>query len=348
MRTLLICWLALVLAACGGSSSSGSADSSNTPSDGNTDNGGDPGTGDNGGTDNGGDSGGTDNGGDTGGGDPATPQQPDCNWASPAEVTAAETFGNTASASTYDLSSYSERTDLDSDLTGTWVLLHKLTSVSETAGVRTTTVREQRTYFVIRDNGGQAEVAACNTGGGFQTLSDTSVPFSLPVLGAGTQPLFSKTSNSHLDGATLADNNNESYSDQTTQAIKISATTTALGQNSLTYGSSSENNVAVNCYTQQRERSVRQSCSSDPEATSMTLSLLLGTSAGQQGLLYNTAPYYTLSNDNQVMLQRATPATRTVSTGNSSVTINVALESAMELPSGNATSGTLTSSLTLP
>lgn len=345
MRTLLICWLALVLAACGGSSSSGSAGSNNTPDDGNTDTGG--GSGDNGGATDPGDSGGTDNGGNTGG-DPTTPQQPDCNWASPAEVTPAETFGNTASASTYDLSGYTERTDLNSDLTGTWVLLHKITSVSETAGVRTTTIREQRTYFVIRDNGGQAEVAACDTGGGFQTLSDTSVPFSLPVLGTGTQPLFSKTSNSHLDGTTLADNNNESYSDQTTQVIKISSATTALGQNSLTYGSSSEDNVAVNCYTQQRERSVRQSCSADPEATSMTLSLLLGTSAGQQGLLYNTAPYYTLSNDNQVMLQQATPATHTVSTGTSSLTINVALESAIEVPSGSATSGTLTSSLTLP
>lgn len=355
MRTLLICWLALVLAACGGSSSSGSADSSNTPSDGNTDNGGDPGTGDNGGTDNGGDNGGTDNGGDTGGGDPATPQQPDCNWASPAEVTAAETFGNTASASTYDLSSYSERTDLDSDLTGTWVAVHRLTSVTDDGSNHRTRTVWQTFTFVIRDNAGTLQVADCANGSSFVDLSMTGEDVTLPLFRTNTfsraqeAPSFTLSSSTHMQGEILADysyNNGRSQvslSAQNTAAIKVSGNTAALGQHSvdLAYDgvNVSNSNQDIWCISQERTLSASQDCANPIQPSLLTLALSTASSSGLASLRYSQQQQADgseaigtvlshISNQAYAIKQSGVPSAFSITTSTGEVSTNIAFDDA--------------------
>lgn len=279
MRALLILSLGLLLSACGGSSSS-SANNAGTPDSGTPDNstpdtgsGGDSGS--SGGDSGSGDSGSGDSGGDSGG--TTTPDPVDCDWQTPADVSASETLGNTADSATYDLSSYSERTDLNADLTGTWVLLHQMTRVQDDTSLnkRTTSTSWQKFTLIIRDSGSGPEAASC-TDGGFVALADTASAFRLPLFPAGTQvneaeaPWFTLDSNSHMTAASLPSYSYASgryqvtLSDQYTVAIKVSDAVTSPGSHSLALSysgvSESENNADVWCFSQKRTQAAEQSC----------------------------------------------------------------------------------------
>jgi hypothetical protein len=345
VRFFYVALLALLLAGCplndDSSGSSSATDNGGQTDDGNDNNTGGDSSGD-------GDSSGSD--GDSGSdGGTTTPPPVDCDWQEPTEVTPTETLGNTSDATIYSLDGHSERSDLNSDLTGTWVLIHKVTSSSDSANTRNTTILEQKTHFVIRDNGGQLEVSVCNSNGsGFEDLEDTSSDFTLPLFGGITQPTFSKTSNSQLTGQALS-GTDISYSNQSTQAIKISAATSAFGQSTLTFDATTESNANTFCFSQRRERSMQQACTADPQDTELSLYMLLGTESGQQGLSYRTTPYYTLNNDNQLMLQTTTPASNSISASATSVSINISLDDAKKVSTGTpAVTGSLVGSLTLP
>jgi hypothetical protein len=347
VRFFYVALLALLLAGCPLNDDSSSSSSA-------TDNGGQTDDGNDGNTDGDSSGDGDDNSGSdgdsSGDGGTTTPLPVDCDWQEPTDVTPAETLGNTSDAAIYSLDGYGERTDLNTDLTGTWVLIHKVTSSSDSANTRNTTILEQKTHFVIRDNAGQLEVSVCNSNGsGFENLEDTSSDFTLPLFGGITQPTFSKTSNSQLNGQPLT-GTGISYSNQSTRAIKISSATSAFGQSTLSFDATTESNANTFCFSQRRERTMQQACTADPQDTELSLYMLLGTESGQQGLSYRTTPYYTLNNDNQLMLQTTAPASNSVSASATSVSINIALDDAYRVSGSSATAatGSLVSSLTLP
>ncbi|MAD47392.1 MAG: hypothetical protein CMI02_09365 [Oceanospirillaceae bacterium] len=296
MTRILIVMLTLLLAAClQNNSSSSSADA--------------PGGGDSAGD---GDSGSSDDGDDGSSGEgpgDGTDQEPGdgsdgsgeddvaCGWTPPAEFTPAVSLGNTGNRDTYDIAAFNERTDLNTDLTGTWVLIHNTHTRQDSAGERTRRWQEtlNKFIFVIRDSGSGPEVASCQTPA-FVSPGDTASPFSLPLFNSGntagsaSDPQFMLASNSRMTGITLEDfdyqNGNQQvrFVSQNTVAVKVSPAVTALGSHTLnmTYGPEiiSAANEEIWCLQQQMALSTTQACASDPQPTQMTLQLKTVSSQG--------------------------------------------------------------------
>jgi len=251
--------------------------------------------------------------------DASSNNDPDCNWntdsAIPLPAGPTISLGNTGSESTYDISSFSERTDLNSDLTGTWVLMHKVARQrddSTASGNREWTESWNKFVFVIRDTGSGPEAASC-LAAEFVALGDTSGTFPLPLFSAGSvataaeAPQFSLDSNSRMSGTTLSDfrYDNErksiSFLSQSTTAVKISAAVSSLGSHTLnmTYGPEtiSESNDAVWCIRQLRELSQAQTCAQPMAEPAL---LLLAQSTAQQGLAALQVSQQTVAGENSV------------------------------------------------
>ncbi len=338
--------LLLALAGCGGSNASTSSettppDTTNPPGDGD-----DNGDGDSGGDGDGGDD---DGGNDNGGGDTGTPP-PDCAFTDPVAPVVSETLGNTNDPDMYSLAHYSERTDLNTDLTGTWVMVHRQTQRYQTSQERNTTATWQKSVFIIRNNGGTLEAANC-FGGGFTALTIENNQLTLPVFAANSSaPSFALVSGSQssLTGINLTGSANTTYSDQFTGAIKVSDSVTALGQSSVTVDGNSDYNADIVCVTQKRELTMEQVCTEAAQPSELTLTLLSATDNDRHRLLYRADGLYTLDSQLAAIAQLSAPATNTINADAASIAVNLSLDNAVTLPGATSSSGSLIFTATLP
>lgn len=367
MRFFLMAGLSLILAGCplDNDSSSNSNDTTDSTADTTT-------------PDNTGDSG--DSSGDTpgdsigDGGDttePTTPVVVDCGWETPADVTPTNSLGATATAATYDIANVTELTSANTDLTGTWVLIHKFNRVNESStGTTSRTVSEiqQKFIFVIRDTGSGPEAASC-LDNEFVALGDTSAAFNLPLFSTSTTtaaneaPEFTLNSNTSMSGSTLADysynydRNDVTLSGQVTEAVKISSAAAALGSHTINMNydttAVSSNADDVWCFRQSRELSASQICEGDIGSSALTLTLTSAATAGLASFgvaeLSDGIISLLLHNDGDLsaVLQSSLPSTLTVSTGDTSASANIIFNDAVPYNDSSITA-TADYSLSLP
>lgn len=340
--------LLLALAGCGGSNASTSSettppDTTNPPGDGD----------DNGGGDSGGDGdGGDDDGGnDNGGGDTGTPP-PDCAFTDPVAPVVSETLGNTNDPDMYSLAHYSEREDLNTDLTGTWVMVHRQTKFdfNPEENARDTLQVWQKSVFIIRNSGGTYEAADCS-GTGFKALSITEDRLTLPVFGSiSGAPSFAlvQHSQSAMTGINPTNSGNITYSDQFTGAIKVSDAVMPLGQSSITINAGSDSNADILCVTQKRELMMKQVCTELAQPAVLTLTMTAATAGDQHNLRFRSDGVYTLSSQLGTTIQLTAPTTNTISADASSVSVNLTLNNAVTIPEASPATGSLIFTATLP
>jgi len=345
MLRILLLTLAVLFAGClqNDSSSPSSADSAQSGDDTSDDN-------DGAGNDS---SGNDSSGSDSGNSGTETPDgtgnnTSDCGWA---ELSAADfsiTLGNTSAEDSYDISNFSERTDLNTGLTGTWVLMHNVASQHDSSADRSRTLSEswQKFIFVIRDNGNGPEAASCMAPG-FTALDDTSGAFSLPLFntsneaGEAMYPQFTRSSNSRLQGSVLEDfdyrrgNEEVRFLSQSTVAVKISASVAPLGTHSLSmnYGPELINaaNDNVWCLQQARVITQQQSCRSAAQPPALSLQLLTSAEQGlasfdlrqQEGTILQLQLYKAAAN--YLLAQPDAASNLSATFGNSSFSFNAQL-----------------------
>jgi len=168
-------------------------------------------------------------------------------------------------ADTYSIQSGQEMTSADSDLTGTWLLTHNLKKKTSTKFNEKIVTDHHRMVFVIRERNGKLEYAQCIAAEiNPTTLAPDFIPLEADSVGDEARLLLHEASsfvkmkidsNTAMSGVAfegLSESTARSrveYSNQQTNAVKISASTSTFGTMSLSAYelTSDHNNVGVYC-----------------------------------------------------------------------------------------------------
>ncbi|WP_420588801.1 hypothetical protein [Bacterioplanoides sp.] len=258
----------------GGDGNTGGGDGNNGGSDGN--NGG--GDGNNGGGDgnNGGGDGNTGGGdGNTGGGKPVNNDGIDGNciyaqadYQPPQPYSLTEYLSTSLNSDTYTIRQGQEVTAADTDLTGTWLLVHNQTRKSTNSREQEIEQSQTRMVFVIREQNGQIQHSQCTAArdssghllNSFVDLNKTNLndQIDLNLFNVTLKAPLKIESNTRMVGIPIDGSGENSiverveYYDQFTKAVKISADTGPIGSMSLSAenGTVNHNNENVYCISQ--------------------------------------------------------------------------------------------------